>query len=292
MTIDAAALASPGAGQRPSEHVFVSRAGRGGPSRAALRELWAFREVLYAFVVRRNRERYKQALFGAAWVVIQPVAAALVFALFLGRLAHLSSDGAPYFLFVLAGLAAWTYFAQTLSQCTESLVNEASVIRKVFFPREIAPLSVVIAGLIDLLIAMAVLAVIVAISGRPPTAAWLLLPLPLLVVVVTATAFGVLFAGLNVYYRDASYALPFLTQLGFFLSPVIYPAGLVPQGARVAYLVLNPVAAGIQSLRDILLGRAVPDLEVLGLALVWAALLLMAAYAGFKTVERRFADSV
>ena len=272
--------------------IFVIRAGRGGPSLRTLRELWAFREVLHAFVLRRIKVRYKQALFGIAWVVIQPVASALVFALFLGRLARLPSEGAPDFLFVLVGLALWSYFAQTLSLSTDSLVSEASVLRKVYFPREIPPLSAAIAGLIDLAIALVVVMAIVVATGRPPAASWLLVPLPLIVVVVTAAAIGLLFSGLNVYYRDIAYALPFLTQLGFFLSPVIYAASLVPNAARPFYEVLNPIAGAIESLRDILLRGVAPDFGVLGLAFLWSLVLLGGAYTVFKMIERRFADSV
>jgi len=274
------------------ETMFVMDARRGGVGRRAAKELWAFREVFAAFVIRRIKVRYKQALFGVAWVVIQPVASAAVFAVFLGYLAHFPSEGAPYFLFVLTGLTLWAYFAQALAVAIDSLVAEASVLRKVYFPREIPPLSVVLASLVDLFVAFVVLLVVVVIAGRGVNAFWITLPIPILIVVVLAAGLGLLLSGLNVYYRDVTYGLPFIIQLGFFLSPIIYSATLVPTRYRVVYEVLNPIAGSIQAFRDVLLNGRAPDFAILGMAAAWALGILIFAYAIFKRIERRFADTV
>jgi len=272
--------------------LYTTSAGRGGLSAAALRELWAFRDVLAAFIVRRVKVRYKQAAFGVAWAVLQPLAMAAIFALFLGRIAKVPSDGAPYFVFVFTGLTLWAYFAQALSAAINSLIEESGVLQKVYFPREIPPLSVVAAGLVDLVVGIIILLGVVLVSGRTPNIYWLFLPLPALVVVVTATAFSLVFAGLNVYYRDISIGLPFIIQTGLFASPVIYSTTLVTPGVRPYYEVFNPISAGIQAFRDVLLGAQRPDFAILGLATAWGAVLLALAYALFKMIERRFADVV
>jgi len=272
--------------------VFTVDAGRGGPTLASLRELWSFREVLSAFIVRRVKVRYQQALFGVAWVVIQPVAIALVFALFLGRLARFPSGGVPYFLFVLSGLTIWWYFSQTMAVASDSLVSEASLLRKVFFPRVIPPLAIVVAGLLDLLLVFAVLLPLAITSGKGPSLTWLFVPIAVLIVVLTATGIGILFAGINVYYRDVSNGMPFLLQLGLFVSPVIYPVTLVPSGFRDLYQILNPVAASIQVLRSSVLGGQPPDFFVTGLALAWSIGILAIGYTVFTMIERRFADHV
>ena len=272
--------------------LFTMSAGRGGLNAAALRELWTFREVLAAFVLRRIKVRYKQAAFGVAWAVLQPLAMAAIFALFLGRIARVPSDGAPYFLFVFTGLTLWTYFAQTLSAAINSLLEEAGVLQKVYFPREIPPLSVVAAGLVDLVAGIVVLLGAMLIGGRTPNLYWLLLPIPALIVVIAATALSLVLAGFNVYYRDIAHGLPFIIQTGLFASPVIYSTTLVPSGVRPYYEALNPIAASIQAFRDVLLRGQLPDFAILAFAAAWALALLSAAYAVFKMIERRFADVV
>jgi lipopolysaccharide transport system permease protein len=267
-------------------------AGRGGPSLEGLRELWAFREVFVAFVTRRIKTRYKQALLGVAWVVLQPILSALVFAFFLGRLARLPSEGSPYFLFILSALALWSYFSHTLGASVESLVGEAGVMRKVYFPREIPPLSVVAASLVDLVVFLGVVLLILSLTGRGPNHYWLLLPLPILIVVLLVAGLGLLLSGVNVYYRDVSHGMPFLIQLGFFLSPIIYSATLIPIHERRIYEVLNPMAGCIQAFRAILLKGQLPDLGVLGLALAWTIVIGLFCFTGFKMIERHFADSV
>lgn len=266
--------------------------GPGGVSRESLRELWIFREVLFAFLVRQVKVKYKQAAVGIGWAVIQPIAAAALFALFLGHIAGIASDGAPYLLFALAGMVAWTYFSGAAGNAMESLITDQALLRKVYFPREVLPLAAVGAGLVDLLPGLATLVVVAGVYGIAPSVVWLALPLPVIVLVVAATAFGLGLSGLNVYYRDVRYALPFVLQLGLFASPVVYPLSAVPGAWRTVYAILNPVAAAIDALRRIVIHQTWPDFAVTFAALGWALLLALGAYVLFKRLERGFSDRV
>jgi lipopolysaccharide transport system permease protein len=266
------------------------RGGPGGINVAALGELWAFREVLWAFVVRFVKVKYKQAFVGIGWAIIQPVAAALVLAFVLGRLADVPSEGVPYLLFALAGMVGWTYFSTAAGTAMESLVDDRELLRKVYFPRETLPLGAVGAGLVDLGPGLLTLFVFAAAYGELPTVAWLALPLPLVLLVLSAAALGLAFAGLNVYYRDIRYAMPYVLQLGLFLSPVLYPARLIDEPWRTVYEIVNPVAAALDGLRTIVARGDWPDWGVTFAALGWAIVLVLAGYAILKRLERGFAD--
>jgi len=266
--------------------------GPGGISRDALRELWAFREVLWAFAVRQVTVKYKQAAIGVGWAVVQPIAAAGIFALFLGRFANVASEGAPYLLFALCGTVIWTYFSGSAASAAESLVTDSALLRKVFFPREVLPLAAILAGLVDFAPALATLIVAALLYGFVPGLTWLALPLVLAIVVLFATAFGLGLSGLNVYYRDVRYVLPFVLQLGLFASPVVYSLASVPAGSRDLYAVLNPLGAAIDGLRRIVLHNEWPHLWVSFGALGWCAALVVGSYALFKRLERGFADRI
>jgi lipopolysaccharide transport system permease protein len=256
----------------------------------SFRELWHFREVQLAFVARQLRVRYKQAIVGAGWVVLQPLAAAALFALFLGRYAGIESEGVPYLVFALAGTAAWSYFSGAANTGAESLVANQGLLRKIYFPREILPLTAVLSGLIDLAIGLVLVIVATLLYGIAPDVAWVALPLPVLTLVVFAAAFALALSSLNIYYRDIRYVLPFLLQVGLFASPIAYPLSLVPEGWRDIYAVLNPVAASVDGLRRILLHSDWPDGAVAFAALAWSFLLLAGALMLFKRLERGFAD--
>jgi lipopolysaccharide transport system permease protein len=267
----------------------------GGPGRASiasLRELWHFREVLSAFAVRAVKVQYKQAAIGIGWAVIRPVVAAAIFALFFGRLSHLGSDGSPYLVFALAGMVVWTYFSGAAGTAMDSLVENSALLRKIYFPREVLPLASVLAGLVDLAAGLATLVVVCGIYGIAPTVEWVALPLPLIVLVVAASALGVAVSGINAYYRDVRYALPFLLQIGLFASPIVYPLSRVPGDWRTVYAILNPVAAVIDALRRIVLHGAWPDWVTLFGALGWSLVGLSLGYALFKRLERGFADRI
>jgi homopolymeric O-antigen transport system permease protein len=265
----------------------------GGPGRLSaesLRELWHFREVLWAFVVRQVKVRYKQAAIGIGWAVLQPVIAAFLFALFLGRYSKVPSGGAPYLLFALGGMVAWSYFSTAAGAASESLVTNQALLRKVYFPREVLPFAGALAGLLDLLLGFVVLVVVTFAYGIGPAVEWVAVPLPLLLLLLAAAAFGTALSAINVYYRDVRYALPFVLQLGLFVSPVAYPLSVVPEAWRTPYAILNPVAAAIDSLRRVVIHGSWPDFPVLLAALGWSAVLLLGAYAFFKRLERGFAD--
>jgi lipopolysaccharide transport system permease protein len=267
----------------------------GGPGRltaASFRELWHFREVLTAFVLRQFKIRYKQAVLGIGWAVLQPVAAAAIFALFLGRYTSLSSEGVPYLVFALAGMVAWSFFSTAAGNGADSLLSNSAMLRKLYFPREILPLSSAAAGLIDLVPALAILAVVAAAYGYTPVLPWLAIPIAVVILLLFGVAFSLALSAVNVYYRDVKYIVPFVLQIGLFATPVVYSASTVPASWRSVYESLNPVAAAIEVLRrSILHGRwpaAGPTLGALG----WSLLLLLVALALFKRLERGFADRI
>jgi lipopolysaccharide transport system permease protein len=276
----------------PGPPVVEVRGGPGGLSRETFVEDWQFREVLWAFVVRHIKVKYKQAAVGVGWAVVQPVLSALLFALFLGKLAKIPSEGVPYLLFALAGMIAWTYFSTAAGSAMDSLVTDQALLRKVYFPREILPLASVGAALVDLAVGLMTLVVAAALFGILPSLAWLALPLPLLLLIITATALGLGLSALNLYYRDVRYALPFVLQLGLFASPVVYPLALVPPAWRTLYEILNPVAAAIDGLRRITVHQTAPDWGITIGALIWSVILLIGAAFLFKRLERSFSDRV
>lgn len=272
--------------------VIAVESGSGAASKASLRELWLFREVLWAFVVRQIRVKYKQTAIGVIWVILQPVIAAVLITLFIGRLVRVSNEGVPYLMFALAGMVAWTFFSGAAGSAMESLIADQTMLRKVYFPREILPLAAVAAALVDLVPGLGVLVGVTISHGGSPAPAWLLLPVPIALLVISATLLGLWLAGLNVYYRDVRYALPFVLQLGLFASPVIYPLSAVPAAWRTEYAILNPVAAAIDGLRRIILHGLSPDPVITVGAFLWASLLLCLGYFVFKRLERGFADRV
>jgi lipopolysaccharide transport system permease protein len=197
-----------------------------------VREVWAYRELMYFFVWRDLKVRYKQTVVGVAWVIIQPLLSMGVFTIFFGRLAKLPSDGLPYPVFYFSALVPWTYFSTALQSCTSVVVDNQRVITKVYFPRLVLPLSAVVSGLVDFAIGFVVLIVVTAIYGIKPTLAALWLPLLLFLAVLTALAVGLWMSALNALYRDVRYVVPFLVQVWMFASPVAYPSSLVPRHWR------------------------------------------------------------
>jgi lipopolysaccharide transport system permease protein len=271
---------------------LVVTGGRGRLTAACAAELWAFREVLSAFAIRQIKVRYKQATVGIGWAVIQPVLSAAVFAVFLGRVAKLPSEGSSYLVFALAGMVLWGYFSAAAAGAMESLVTDQAILRKIYFPREVLPLASVAAALVDLAAAAFTFLVVATIGRHAPGIQWLALPVPVVLVVLAATSVGVLFAALNVYYRDMRFLLPFILQLGMFVSPVVYSVQQVPSRWRTLYTAANPVAAAIDSLRRIVLHHQWPDVTVVSVAFVWAVVALALSYSLFKRLERSFADRV
>lgn len=255
-----------------------------------LRDLWAFRELLYFLTWRDVKVRYKQTELGIAWAIIQPLFTMLVFTLFFGRLAGLPSDNIPYPLFAYAGLLAWTYFSNAITSSGNSLVGSANLITKVYFPRMIIPGAAVTAGLVDFAIAFLILVVLMVYYGV--TVTWNILMFPVLVLLTTLLALGIgmWLSALNVKYRDVRFALPFLVQLWMFLSPVIYPASFLP--ARFRWLLsLNPMTGIIEGYRSALFGRPFNWIALAASAAITLILLIYSTYF-FKRMEKSFADIV
>lgn len=255
-----------------------------------LRELWAYRELIAFLAVRDVKVRYKQAVLGMAWAVLQPLAGAVVFTLVFGRIADLPSDGIPYPVFAFVGVMAWTYFSAGVQNAMASLVGNVGLVTKVYFPRMAAPIASVLPGLLDMGISLVILAVLMVVYGVTPGLA--LLALPLCVVVLVALTFGVglVLATLNVRYRDVKGISSLLLQLWLFVSPVAYGSSVVEDRWGPLYD-LNPMAGLIDAFRWSLLGGPRPGLDALA-SLGVLAVVLVAGLAVFAREERRFADII
>lgn len=255
------------------------------------RELWAYRELVYFLTWRDVKVRYKQTILGVAWAILQPLLTMVVFSLFFGRLAGIPSDDVPYPLFSFAALVPWWFFANAITQSSNSLVSGANLLRKIYFPRLVMPTASVLAGVIDLLVATTVLFLMMAWYGILPN--WTALWLPLLFLLELATALGAGFwlSALNVQFRDVRYAVPFLVQLWMFATPIAYPSSIVPESWRGLYA-LNPMVGVIEGSRWALLGtETAPGPMVLVSAFAALALLISGALY-FRRTERMFADIV
>ncbi len=256
-----------------------------------LREVWAYRELLYFFVWRDVKIRYKQTAIGVLWVVLQPVLTMLIFTLFFGRLAKLPSQGLPYPVFYFAALVPWTYFAYALQMTTNVVVDNQRLITKVYFPRLILPISSALSGLVDFSIGFVVLAIFTVAYGIRPTLAALWLPALLALTVFTALGVGLWLSALNALYRDVRYVIPFLIQFWMFASPVAYPSTLVPPRWRWLYG-LNPMAGVIDGFRWAITGRGqAPGLLLLVSAFA-VSLVVLGGLFFFNHMESSVADRV
>jgi lipopolysaccharide transport system permease protein len=270
--------------------VTVIRPSRGRRS-LGVDELWRYRELLWFLVWRDLKVRYRQTFLGVLWAMIQPLATMVVFTVFFGQLAGMPSDGAPYALFALAALVPWTFFAHALTQTANSLVSNQELIRKVYFPRLAMPIAAVGSGVVDFVIALAVLFVMMAVYGVPPTLNVVWLPALSLLAAVTALGAGLWLAASNVRYRDVRHALTLLVQLWLFATPIAYPSSLLSEPWRTIYGV-NPMAGVVEGFRWALLGTAgAPGAMVLVSAVAAFALLAGGAFY-FRQVERSFADVI
>jgi len=253
-------------------------------------EVWRYRELLYFLAWRDIKVRYKQTVLGAAWAVLQPLLTMAVFAIFLGRLAHVPSDGLPYPLFSFAGLVPWTYFATAVSTGAASVVGSQHLISKVYFPRLLVPLAAAATPLVDFAISLATLTAMLAWYHVTPTAAVVWLPLFTLLALATAFAVSLWLSALMVAYRDVRYLVPFFMQFWMFATPVAYPASLVPAKWRVLYG-LNPMTGVVEGFRWALAGGPAPGPIVIASALAVAVLLVSGLYF-FRRLEGTFADVI
>jgi lipopolysaccharide transport system permease protein len=256
-----------------------------------LRELWAYRELLYFFTWRDLKVRYKQTLFGFAWAIIQPVFMMIVFSLFFGALAKIPSEGIPYPLFSYAAVLPWTLFSEGLTRSSNSLVQDANLLQKVYFPRLLMPLSGVLSPVVDFAIAFVVLIALMLYFGYYPSVMMLLILPFLLLELMLATGIGMWLSAINVEYRDVRYAIPFLIQLGLFASPVVYPVTFVPERFQVVYGLLNPMAGIIEGFRWAILGTKPPSYLLIASVAIIIVILISGAFY-FRRRERAFADVV
>jgi lipopolysaccharide transport system permease protein len=257
-----------------------------------LGELWNYRELLYFFVWRDIKIRYKQTVVGAAWAVLQPFLTMLVFSLFFGRLAHIPSQGLPYPIFYYSALLPWMYFAAALQQATNTIVENQRVITKVYFPRLALPLSAVLSGLVDFGVSFLMFVALMIYYRIHPSAAMLWLPLFLLLAILTALGVGLWLSALNAIYRDVRYVLPFLVQFWLFASPVAYPSSLVPEKWRWLYG-LNPMAGVIEGFRwSVSGGHGEPPGRLIFVSAGVVLAVLLSGVAYFQRMETTVADVV
>lgn len=255
------------------------------------REFWAYRELLYFLTWRDIKVRYKQTVLGAAWAIIQPFLTMVVFSLFFGKLASVPSDGIPYPIFSYAGLVPWTFFAYGLSQASNSLVGSGNLIKKVYFPRLIIPVSSVLSGVIDFVLAFLVLFAMMLFYGISPTVNVIWLPALLLLAAAASLGTGLWLSALNVQFRDVRYTLPFITQFWLFGTPIAYPSSLLSEPWRTLYG-LNPMAGVVEGFRWALLGTdTAPGALILVSALATALMLVLGLFY-FRRMEKTFADVV
>lgn len=268
--------------------ILIESEDKGSPLN--LREIWAYRELLYFLTWRDIKIRYKQTLVGAGWAIIQPLFAMLLFTLLFGKLGRIPSDNIPYPLFAYAGLLPWTFFANAVTNSGNSLVGSTSLITKVYFPRMIIPAAAVAAGLVDFLIAFLLLIPLLIYYRISPTLNLLLLPLFFILTTLLALGVGMWMSALNVRFRDVRYALPFMIQLWLFASPVIYPSSMVPEKWKWI-LSLNPMTGIIEGFRASLFGKQFEWQPILVSTVLTLILLVWSAYM-FQRVETTFADIV
>ncbi len=262
-----------------------------------LRDIWAYRELLYFLVWRDVKVRYKQTLLGVAWAILQPLLTMVVFTVFFGRLANVGSEGLPYPLFSFAGLLPWTLFSLGIGQSSASLVSSANLIKKVYFPRLVIPAASVFAALVDFALAFLLLAGMMAFYGVVPPLSVLFLPYLVLLAVCATLGVGIWLAALNVQYRDVRYVVPFFVQIWLFVTPVIYPssrvlAKLAEKGIPGWIYGLNPMAGVVEGFRWALLGSQTRPFGLIAASTVVSAALLVSGMFYFKRTERVFADVV
>jgi lipopolysaccharide transport system permease protein len=255
------------------------------------REIWQYNELLYFFAWRDIKIRYKQTALGAAWAIIQPFMTMVVFSLFFGKLANMPSDGFPYPLFAFAALVPWTFFANGLVESSNSLVSNSNLIKKVYFPRLIVPISAVIAGGVDFVIAFVVLIAMMLFYGIVPTVNIVWLPLLVLLTFGVALGVGLWLSALNVQYRDVRYTVPFITQFWLFSTPIAYPSSLLSEPWRTVFA-LNPMVGVVEGFRWALLGTQTAPSPMIAVSALVTLLLLVGGAFYFRRMEQTFADVI
>jgi lipopolysaccharide transport system permease protein len=280
------------------EDVLILRPTKGLGS-LNLRDLWIYRELIYFLIWRDLKVRYKQTLLGAGWAIIQPVSQMVIFSLLFGGIAQLSSEGLPYPIFNYTALLPWGLFSKAITDAGRSLVNNRNMITKIYFPRLVIPLSSVMSGVVDFAVAFIVLIGLIAFYHHNPsfdfqftfTPALLALPFFLFLTLVTALAASVWLSALNVIYRDVGYILPFMTQLWFFITPIVYSSSEIPERWRFLYA-LNPMTGVVEGFRWALLGTQTAPGPMIFVSSAAAIFILITGLFYFRRMERTFADMI
>ena len=256
-----------------------------------LRGIWQYRELLYFLVWRDLKVRYKQTVIGIGWAVLQPVVTMIIFTIIFGGLVKMPSDGLPYPLFFYSALLPWNYFAGALQRCVQSVVGDAALVSKVYFPRLILPLAGTVSGLVDFAVSLVLLFGMILWYEIGISWTVLMLPFFLLLALCTALAVGLWLSALNVRFRDVGHTIPFLIQVWMYCSPIVYPVSVIPLQYRYLYS-LNPMAGVIEGFRWALLGKQSPDMSVIAISVVVVLVLIAGGLIFFRNMERTFADVV
>lgn len=257
-----------------------------------LKELWAYRELLFFLTWRDIKVRYKQTVLGAAWAIIQPFMTMVVFTLFFGNLAGIPSDDIPYPIFSYAALVPWTFFAVGLANSANSLVGSSNLIKKIYFPRLVIPIATLLSGVVDFLLAFVVLLLMMVYFGTVPTSNIVFLPFFLLLAFVTSLGVGLWLSAMNVQFRDIRYIIPFLTQLWLFITPIAYPSSLIENDLLRSLYGLNPMTGVVEGFRWALLGTETVPGPIIVVSSTIAVLLCVSGLFYFRNMEKTFADVV
>ncbi|OYT21225.1 MAG: phosphate ABC transporter permease [Nitrospira sp. UW-LDO-01] len=276
-------------GSLPRRKLIIQK--RGGLLDIDWSALWEYRELGYILIWRDVTVRYKQTAIGVAWVILQPLITMLIFTAIFGMLAKVPSDGVWYPVFSLTALLPWTYFAQAVTRAGESVVANAKIVSKIYFPRLWLPLSMVVSPLIDFALSMVLLFGLLLYAGIPLSWKVVTLPAFILLAMLTALGLSLFTSAMNVKYRDVGHAIPFVIQIWMYLSPIVYPVSLVPEHWRWLYG-LNPMAGVIEGFRWALLGRTAPDPVVMAESVIVLLLVVISGLVYFRKMERQFADII
>lgn len=252
-------------------------------------ELWLYRELLLTFVKRDLKVRYRQTIIGGLWAIIQPFTTMVIFSFFFGHLAQISSGGVPYPIFSYSGLVLWVYFSNAVSSASGSMVANAGLITKVYFPRIIIPIATTITGLVDYAIAISIIIILMSYYHITPTLSLLILPITVFMTWLLAIGIGLWLSAMNVKYRDVGYVLPFFIQLLLFVTPVIYPTSIAPNFKNL--LMLNPMTGIIEAHRAMILGSTI-NWVGLAISAIIISIILFTGTAYFRSVEKYFADII
>ncbi len=277
--------------QTDTTRVHTRRQARSGWNPLELALLWRSRELLMFYAVRDIKVRYKQTALGALWAILQPLLMMLVFSVLFGKLAGLPSDGQAYPIYTLCALLPWQLFSYAVTQSSNCLLQDAQVLRRVYFPRLVLPFASVIAGLVDFAIAFVILVIMMAAYGITPGWSVAALPLLVLLTIFASLAVGLWLSALNVRYRDVRYAIPFLVQLWLFATPVAYSSSLIPEAWRTVYG-LNPMVGVVDGFRWALVGGPEPALGVMVMSVLVTTIFFVGGLFYFRRMERTFADIV